>query len=360
MNGQDAYAARLGLLRLDLALIRRVVGVGIAQFVQFIDEARQARIAPAIDIERQQQQFAQIGCHASGHGGRHGTPIPREHLTLMVNPIEQIVRGQSISRHLPVGQQACRTCQTGRCAIGDQRIESMPPGRLTAPSQLHQFLVAAGKDRRTQRVGQLEVIERRHEKLDQRRHVTNLDRRQQPATRPRIEWNSGRAQRAFINRQAGTAADENKNIVVARRPHDAIASGILVADLPGQIALPDNFTDFLRQRLGFLAPTSILRLDDRFGQRITQTVTRRRRFDLVLAGQRQQRHPSRHIFHQRRLLAEWGKFRRIEKHGVDHVDHWSRVASRHILFATHRSIVTHQKISGNGEETRLGTTEAID
>ena len=55
-----------------------------------------------------------------------------------------------------------------------------------------------------------------------------------------------------------------------------------------------------------------------------------------------------------------GKIPRVEKHGVDHVDHWSRVTSRHILFATYRSIVTHQKISGNGEETRLGTTEAID
>ena len=119
MDGEDTHASRAGIVRGDLTLVRRVAGVGITQRAQLVDEARQARIAPAVDIQCQQQQRAQVGLDAgSGRlGNRHS--IAREDFALVKDPIEQIVRRQAIGRRQPFAEQARRTREFRRgLAIG--------------------------------------------------------------------------------------------------------------------------------------------------------------------------------------------------------------------------------------------------
>ena len=114
MDGEDTHTSRAGIVRGDLALIGRVVGIGIAQRAQFVDETRQARIAAAIDVERQQQQCAQVGLDAGGSRLGNGQPVTREDFTLMKNAVEQVVRRQTISRGQPFAKQARRACEFRR------------------------------------------------------------------------------------------------------------------------------------------------------------------------------------------------------------------------------------------------------
>ena len=66
VDGQNPHATRVGARRLDGAFVGRFIGIGVAQFAQLVDEARQARVAPAIDVEREQQELVQIGLDAGG------------------------------------------------------------------------------------------------------------------------------------------------------------------------------------------------------------------------------------------------------------------------------------------------------
>ena len=119
MNRENAHAARAGIVRGDLSLVGRVVGIGVAQCAQFVDEARQARVAPAIDIECEQQQRAQIGLDASGSRLGHGQPIARQHLALMKYAVQQVVRWKTIRRRQPFAKQARRTREFRRgLAVG--------------------------------------------------------------------------------------------------------------------------------------------------------------------------------------------------------------------------------------------------
>ena len=64
------------------------------------------RLAPAVEIECEQQQGVEIGFDPIGQRGRDGQPVTGEDFALMIDAVEQVMRGQAVGVMLPGVEQA--------------------------------------------------------------------------------------------------------------------------------------------------------------------------------------------------------------------------------------------------------------
>ena len=116
MDGEDTHATAGGIgialpfglgLECDFAFVRRRV-VGGAQLAQFVEEARQARVAPTVEVERQLQQGVEVGRDARPLGLGYRQAVTGDDLALMVNAVDQVVRRQARGKRQPFTQQPVR------------------------------------------------------------------------------------------------------------------------------------------------------------------------------------------------------------------------------------------------------------
>ena len=127
MDRQNTHAIAHRLRGDDFPFVRRIAGVSFTQITQFIDKAGKAWIAPAIKVERQQQQRIQIGLDGGGTVFRTCPTIARKHFAFVINAVEQIVRRQITGNAQPGCQQTRRPQQARRRLPASGEFSEAPP-----------------------------------------------------------------------------------------------------------------------------------------------------------------------------------------------------------------------------------------
>ena len=130
-------------------------------------------ITRAIDLERHPGQRPQIGQHLATQRRRCGRGEAREHVALVEDRIQRIVRRQPVDQRFPAQQIIPRHLQGRAFEVWIlQQLEprKRPPRALHAAcvqGELHQLLVRDAEQRRLQRTSQRQVVRRRHQGVQQ-------------------------------------------------------------------------------------------------------------------------------------------------------------------------------------------------
>ena len=133
VDGKQAHAPGAERRCGNFAFIGRILGVGPCELAQFVDETRQAGVAPAVEVECEQQQGVEIGFNPVGQRGRDGQPVTGEDFTLMIDAVEQVMRRQTVGIMLPGVEQAGGASEAWRDGYAFLR-SPLPRRRRVLPS----------------------------------------------------------------------------------------------------------------------------------------------------------------------------------------------------------------------------------
>ena len=202
MDGQQAHGLAVDRHR----------GQQAARF-QRAHHAVRRDVAPAVALQRHGQQGAQIGQHRQALGGGRGGDEAGQHVAIVVNRLQRVVRRQAVEPAFPARQRGGNALQLGRQQLGlfQQRAPRLGQFALQQ-GQLHQAGVTQAKQRRAQRPRQRQIMLRRHQHIEQRHQIEHFAAVDQIGFFTNLGRNVQRPQFLLQRQQTGASARQHHQL----------------------------------------------------------------------------------------------------------------------------------------------------
>ena len=228
MHGQDADAV---VPRAGGNQVGRVGGLDAsgAHVLQMPHERRGARIAPAVELQRQLEEAGQVADRLRAGFARQRGPVAPQCIGLEVHPVQQVVGGDAPDQLPPPLQVFGGAAQgMGRVGAGGA-LQPLVPGAAARRRQRHQIPVAGAVQGRAERLRQAQVVGGVGQDPEQGQQVQHLQVVEQGLAGLAGEGDALPGQLALDLRQVGAGAHQNQDVAVAE-PARAARLGVLDAD----------------------------------------------------------------------------------------------------------------------------------